>query len=95
MLQQNIIYESNKKRQRVTEQSSDGILGAELIASHTKDIDHNNLSSFALQNEFLVDGARVMGIDASSQIILTSGRAHGVSAEHILTKVQVLREAFA
>uniref|UniRef100_A0A804R8Q2 RING-type E3 ubiquitin transferase n=1 Tax=Zea mays TaxID=4577 RepID=A0A804R8Q2_MAIZE len=89
MLQQNVIYESNKKRQRVAEQSSDGILGAELIASHTKDIDHSNLSSFALQNEFLVDGARVMGIDASSQIIFTSGRAHGVSAEHILTKVSM------
>ncbi|AQL06337.1 Transposon protein [Zea mays] len=41
------------------------------------------------KNEFLVDGARVMGIDASSQIIFTSGRAHGVSAEHILTKVSM------
>jgi len=36
-----------------------------------------------------------MGIDASSKIIFTSGRAHGVGAEHILTKVQVLIEAFA
>ena len=30
-----------------------------------------------------------MGIDASSQIILTSGRGPGVGAEHILTKVHV------
>lgn len=31
-----------------------------------------------------------MGIDASSQIILTSGRAPGIGAEHVLTKVHVL-----
>lgn len=30
-----------------------------------------------------------MGIDASSQIIVASGRAPGVSAEHVLTKVQI------
>lgn len=35
-----------------------------------------------------------MGIDASSQIIFTSGRAHGVGTEYILTKVQVLISAF-
>ncbi|XP_066389140.1 uncharacterized protein [Miscanthus floridulus] len=89
MLQQNIIYESSSKRQKMAEQSSDGMPGAEPIASLTKNIDHSNLSSFALQNEFLVDGARVMGIDASSQIIFTSGRAHGVGAEHILTKISM------
>jgi hypothetical protein len=30
-----------------------------------------------------------MGIDASNQIILASGRAAGVSVEHVLTKVQI------
>uniref|UniRef100_A0A0A9HR44 Uncharacterized protein n=1 Tax=Arundo donax TaxID=35708 RepID=A0A0A9HR44_ARUDO len=30
-----------------------------------------------------------MGIDASSQIILTSGRAHGVGAEQVLTKISM------
>lgn len=33
----------------MVEQLSDGIPGAEPIASLTKDIDHSNLSSFALQ----------------------------------------------
>ncbi|XP_062205298.1 uncharacterized protein LOC133907302 isoform X2 [Phragmites australis] len=85
MLQQKIIYESSSKRQKMTEQSSD----AEPIASLTEDIDCSNLCSFVLQNEFFLDGARVMGIDASSQIILTSGRAPGVGAEHVLTKISM------
>ncbi|VAH05981.1 unnamed protein product [Triticum turgidum subsp. durum] len=46
-----------------------------------------NESSSKRQNEFVLDGARVMGIDASSQIIVASGRAPGVSAEHVLTKI--------
>ncbi|KAM0905582.1 hypothetical protein ACQ4PT_017290 [Festuca glaucescens] len=41
------------------------------------------------QNEYFLDGARVMGIDASSQIILASGRAAGVSIEHVLTKINM------
>nr|AAK20059.1 hypothetical protein [Oryza sativa Japonica Group]AAP54883.1 Zinc finger, C3HC4 type family protein, expressed [Oryza sativa Japonica Group] len=45
-----------------------------------------NESSLKRKNEFFLDGARVMGIDASSQIILTSGRAPGIGAEHVLTK---------
>ena len=35
-----------------------------------------------------------MGIDASSQIIFTSGRAPGVGAEHVLTKVHVQFDDF-
>ncbi|KAJ1296387.1 hypothetical protein BS78_01G296400 [Paspalum vaginatum] len=89
MLQQNIIYESSSKRQKMMEQSSGGMPDADPIASLTEDTDHSNLCSFALQNEFFVDGARVMGIDASSQIIFTSGRAPGVGAEHILTKISM------
>jgi E3 ubiquitin-protein ligase RFWD3 len=36
-----------------------------------------------------------MGIDASSQIIFTSGRGDGVGAEHILTKVHAETDASA
>ncbi|XP_062201481.1 uncharacterized protein LOC133904010 [Phragmites australis] len=86
VLQQNIIYDSSSKRQKMAEHSSDGTTDAEPIASLTEDIDCSNLCSFVLQNEFFLDGARVMGIDASTQIIFTSGRAHGVGAEHVLTK---------
>ncbi|PUZ40294.1 hypothetical protein GQ55_9G411800 [Panicum hallii var. hallii] len=89
MLHQNVIYESTSKKQKMTELTSDGTPDAEPIASLTEDIDHRNLCSFVLQNEFLVDGARVMGIDASSQVILTSGRGPGVGAEHILTKISM------
>ncbi|KAL6642752.1 hypothetical protein ACP70R_020933 [Stipagrostis hirtigluma subsp. patula] len=89
MLQQNIIYETSSKRQKMTEQSSDGRTDAEPITSLTEDIDHSNICSFILQNEFFLDGARVMGIDASSQFILTSGRAPGVGAEHVLTKISM------
>ncbi|WVZ57536.1 hypothetical protein U9M48_007911 [Paspalum notatum var. saurae] len=89
MLQQNIICESSSKRQKMMEQSSGGMPDADPIASFTEDTDHSNLCSFALQNEFFVDGARVMGIDASSQTIFTSGRAPGVGAEHILTKINM------
>uniref|UniRef100_A0A0D9XM37 RING-type domain-containing protein n=1 Tax=Leersia perrieri TaxID=77586 RepID=A0A0D9XM37_9ORYZ len=50
-----------------------------------------NESSLKRQNEIFLDGARVMGINASSQIIFTSGRAPGVGAEHVLTKVSMSR----
>ncbi|CAL4923649.1 unnamed protein product [Urochloa decumbens] len=89
MLQQNVIYESSLKRQKMIEQISDGMPDAEPIASLTEDTDSRNLCSFVLQNEFLVDGARVMGIDASNQIIFTSGKGPGVGAEHILTKISM------
>ncbi|RCV43978.1 hypothetical protein SETIT_9G337100v2 [Setaria italica] len=89
MLQQNVIYESSSKRQKMTEQTSNGMPDVAPIASVTEDIDRRNLCSFVLQNEFLVEGARVMGIDASSQIIFTSGRGPGVGAEHILTKINM------
>ncbi|EEE51342.1 hypothetical protein OsJ_32345 [Oryza sativa Japonica Group] len=51
-----------------------------------------NESSLKRKNEFFLDGARVMGIDASSQIILTSGRAPGIGAEHVLTKLSMSRQ---
>ncbi|TVU31798.1 hypothetical protein EJB05_23499 [Eragrostis curvula] len=62
---------------------------AEAIASPTVDTDCSIRRSFVLQNEFFLDGARVMAIDASSQVILTSGRAPGVGPEHILTKISM------
>ncbi|KAK3157054.1 hypothetical protein QOZ80_2AG0115560 [Eleusine coracana subsp. coracana] len=89
ILQQNIIYESNLKRQKMREQSSDGTKDAVPIASLTEDIYCSNLCSFVLQNEFLLDGARVMAIDASSHVIFTSGRAPGFGSEHVLTKMSM------
>ncbi|XP_044449808.1 E3 ubiquitin-protein ligase RFWD3 isoform X2 [Triticum aestivum] len=87
LYQQRLINESSSKRQKMAEQSSDGAMIAESLPSlraHGGSID---LCKFVLQNEFVLDGARVMGIDASSQIIVASGRAPGVSAEHVLTKI--------
>ncbi|KAL6906451.1 hypothetical protein ACP4OV_004052 [Aristida adscensionis] len=89
MLQQKIIYETSSKRQKMTEQSPDRKEDAKRITSLTEDTDCSNLCSFILQNEFFLDGARVMGIDASNQLILTSGRAPGVGAEHVLTKISM------
>ncbi|GJM91373.1 hypothetical protein PR202_ga07736 [Eleusine coracana subsp. coracana] len=50
ILQQNIIYESNLKRQKMREQSSDGTKDAVPIASLTEDIYCSNLCSFVLQS---------------------------------------------
>jgi hypothetical protein len=36
-----------------------------------------------------------VGLDASSLIVFTLGRAHGFSDEHILMKSQVLIDVFA
>lgn len=47
-------------------------------------------SSFVLQNELVLDGARVMGIDASRQILIVSGKAPGVGGEHVLSKISFL-----
>lgn len=38
-----------------------------------------------------MSGARVISIDASNQVILASGRATAVGAEHVLTKVYNLK----
>ncbi|BAF27124.2 Os10g0545600 [Oryza sativa Japonica Group] len=86
ILQQNFINESSLKRKKMADQSSHGTTDADSVASLTADDGHSSPCSFVLQNEFFLDGARVMGIDASSQIILTSGRAPGIGAEHVLTK---------
>uniref|UniRef100_A0A8R7JZH8 RING-type domain-containing protein n=1 Tax=Triticum urartu TaxID=4572 RepID=A0A8R7JZH8_TRIUA len=85
--QQRLINESSSKRQKMAEQSSDGAMIAESLPLHRAHGGSSDLCKFVLQNEFVLDGARVMGIDASSQIIVASGRAPGVSAEHVLTKI--------
>ncbi|KAM3409551.1 hypothetical protein ACQJBY_002078 [Aegilops geniculata] len=87
LYQQRLINESSSKRQKMAEQSSDGAMIAESLPSLRAHGDSSDLCKFVLQNEFVLDGARVMGIDASSQIIVASGRAPGVSAEHVLTKI--------
>lgn len=43
-----------------------------------------------MQNESSFDGARVMGVDVSNQIILASGKAPGVGGEHVLRKVGII-----
>ncbi|CAL9766788.1 unnamed protein product [Musa acuminata subsp. burmannicoides] len=47
---------------------------------------------FVLQNELELDGARVMGIDGSSQIIMVSGKAPGIEREHVLSKISLLSQ---
>ncbi|KAI5017854.1 hypothetical protein ZWY2020_042742 [Hordeum vulgare] len=86
LYQQRLINESSSKRQKMAEQSSDGAMDAESLPSLRAHGGSSDLCQFVLQNEFVLDGARVMGIDVSSQIIVASGRAPGVSAEHVLTK---------
>ncbi|GJM91375.1 hypothetical protein PR202_ga07738 [Eleusine coracana subsp. coracana] len=54
ILQQNIIYESNLKRQKMREQLSDGTKDAVPIASLTEDIYCSNLCSFVLQFHLVV-----------------------------------------
>ncbi|KAH0470062.1 hypothetical protein IEQ34_001620 [Dendrobium chrysotoxum] len=43
-----------------------------------------------LQNEIPVDGARVLGIDASSKILIVSGKKPGQDGEHTLNKISLL-----
>ncbi|KAL0927191.1 hypothetical protein M5K25_001354 [Dendrobium thyrsiflorum] len=43
-----------------------------------------------LQNEIPVDGARVLGIDASSKILIVSGKKPGQDGEHLLNKISLL-----
>ncbi|KAM0897615.1 hypothetical protein ACQ4PT_022464 [Festuca glaucescens] len=88
-LQKHLINESNSKRQKMAEQSSNGARIAQSVASFRADGGSSDPCKFFLQNEYFLDGARVMGIDASSQIILASGRAAGVSIEHVLTKISM------
>ncbi|KAG8092438.1 hypothetical protein GUJ93_ZPchr0012g20891 [Zizania palustris] len=93
MLQQKFINESRSlKRQKMVEQSSQGTTDADSVASPTIDDGHCNPCNFVLQNELFLDGARVMGIDASSQIIFISGRAPGAGVEHVLTKISMCRQ---
>ncbi|KAJ6851573.1 E3 ubiquitin-protein ligase RFWD3-like [Iris pallida] len=52
--------------------------------------DGSRRCSLVLQKEFAVDGARVIGIDVSSSILVISGKAPGVGREHVLSKVSLL-----
>lgn len=40
-----------------------------------------------LQKELALNGARLMGIDVSRQILIVSGKVPGVGGEHVLSKV--------
>ncbi|VAI25878.1 unnamed protein product [Triticum turgidum subsp. durum] len=74
------------KRQKIAEHS-DGRTYLEPSASASAASASGNSCRFVLLKELSFDGARVMGIDASNQIILASGKAPGVAGEHVLRKV--------
>ncbi|CAL4920331.1 unnamed protein product [Urochloa decumbens] len=79
-MEQRIIDVVSSKRQKVAEHSD---RAAFLEPSTSATV------NFSLQNELFLDGARVIGIDASNQIILASGRAAAVGAEPVLTKISM------
>ncbi|RCV46966.1 hypothetical protein SETIT_9G574000v2 [Setaria italica] len=84
------LFEEMTKRQIVLEQ---GIIDAvslkrQKVAEHSDRAVHLEPSTSATYELFL-DGARVIGIDASNQIILASGRAAAVGAEHVITKISM------
>ncbi|XP_044983399.1 E3 ubiquitin-protein ligase RFWD3-like [Hordeum vulgare subsp. vulgare] len=77
------------KRQKIGEHS-DGRTYLEPSASTSAASASSNSCLFVLLKELSFDGARVMGIDASNQIILASGKAPGVGGEHVLRKISML-----
>nr|CAB3497319.1 unnamed protein product [Digitaria exilis] len=79
-MEQRIKDAVSSKRQKVAEHS-DGAARLELSTSATV--------NFGLQNELFLDGARVIAIDASNQLILASGRATAVGPEYVLTKISM------
>jgi len=79
-MEQRIIDTVSSKRQKVAGHL-DGAAHLEPSTSTTV--------NFSLQNELFLDGARVISIDASNQIILASGRASAVGAEYVLTKISM------
>lgn len=66
-----------------------GVSKRQKIAEHAG-FGSSNCCCLVLQNELLLDGARVMGIDASNQIILASRKAPGLGQEHVFTKINML-----
>lgn len=49
-----------------------------------------HLADFPLvQNEWIVDGAHVLGIDAASEIVFVSGKTTSFGGEHLLSKVKL------
>ncbi|KAF8780346.1 hypothetical protein HU200_001453 [Digitaria exilis] len=82
VLQHDKLFEEMTKRQIAMEQTI-----KDAVSSKRQVVAVNcSLISYCV-NELVLDGARVIAIDASSQIILASGRAAVVGAEYALTKV--------
>ena len=49
-----------------------------------------HLANYPLvQNEWMVDGARVLGIDAASEMVFVSGKTTSLGGEHLLSKVKL------
>ncbi|XP_043699819.1 E3 ubiquitin-protein ligase RFWD3 [Telopea speciosissima] len=46
--------------------------------------------SFEFKHEFLVDGARIFGMDASSSLLLIGRRLPGMGGMHVLTKISLI-----
>ncbi|CAN6308340.1 unnamed protein product [Urochloa humidicola] len=91
------LFEEMTKRQSVLEKRIIDAVSSkrQKVAEHTDRaayLEPSTLATvnFSLQNELFVDGARVIGIDASNQVILASGRAAAVGAEPVLTKISMI-----
>ncbi|CAN6296869.1 unnamed protein product [Urochloa humidicola] len=91
------LFEEMTKRQIVMEKRIIDAVSSkrQKVAEHTDRTAHLEPSTsatvnFSLQNELFLDGARVIGIDASNQVILASGRAAAAGAEPVLTKISMI-----
>ncbi|KAM0938826.1 putative transcription factor WD40-like family [Dioscorea sansibarensis] len=60
------------------------------ILSHNPGGSDNIHFSFVFKNEWMVDGARVLGIDAASEMVFVSGKTTSLGGEHLLSKISVL-----
>ncbi|KAJ0970159.1 hypothetical protein J5N97_023036 [Dioscorea zingiberensis] len=60
------------------------------IVSHNHGRDDYRHCSFVLKNEWIVDGARVLGLDAASEIAFVSEKTAGLGGEHLLSKISLL-----
>uniref|UniRef100_A0A0D9VNF4 RING-type domain-containing protein n=1 Tax=Leersia perrieri TaxID=77586 RepID=A0A0D9VNF4_9ORYZ len=75
----------SSKRQKMAEHLI-GTTYLEPSTSAKEDFSSSDSCNFVFQKEIVMDGLRVMAIDALNQIILASGKAPGVGQEHVLSK---------
>ncbi|XP_020587615.1 E3 ubiquitin-protein ligase RFWD3-like [Phalaenopsis equestris] len=92
-LERDRLMEEIKKSKKMAclEVESSGVVWENCFTSQNNP--NTNCTSYnrcVLQNEIPVDGARVLGIDASSQILIVSGKKPGQDSEHYLNKISLL-----